>query len=351
LPVPLVILALIFFALFDYHRISAPPYLLPLLNIGILFGGGLAAAALAAWGYRAGGTRAVLLLGGAMLTLGLGSLAAAILVPRGMLNAAVTVYNLGALLAGMLHLVSALEMSLPRLAPPSIPPRYRHVIWLYGGSVLVMALITVLAVQQRLPVFLGPHGSTLIRALILDGAETTLLIAAGLFGVQSRRTGAPFLAWYWSGLALIGLGINAVSLADVGSLLSWVGRLAQMLGQAYLLISLIVVRAPRAPPPSANASASPSAAWSWNTRPCWKPLPKASGSSIPRGSFCWLTGSSPCCSCTPRMRSPVTRWRNSWRRMRRLSCTRSPASNSNGWNFATRAPAAGPTGQKRIPRR
>ncbi|MHB0935430.1 MAG: sensor histidine kinase [Armatimonadota bacterium] len=241
------VLAIIVLLAVNLRGIFEPSYLLPVLNIGFLFGSGVLAAALAAAGYRAGGPRAVLLLGGAMLTFAWGSLAAALLVPLGLINAAVTVYNLGALLTSLLHLVSALEISMPHLAWGSIAPRRRHIFGLYGSSLLLTALLSALAITGRLPVFIGPEGSTLIRGLVLDNAITALLVAACLFGVQARRTAAPFLAWYWSGLALIALGLIAVSLSPVGSSLCWVGRLSQAMGQVYLVASLIVaVRAPRA---------------------------------------------------------------------------------------------------------
>jgi PAS domain S-box-containing protein len=234
-------LVIVILALANLTGKFEPPYLLPILNIGILFGGGLLAAVLAALGYRAGGTRAVLWLGGAMLTFGWGSLFAALLIQQGMTNAGVTVYNLGALLMALLHLASALDISIPRRAHSTTAPRLRHIFALYAGSLLVMAVVTWLSIGSFLPVFFGPDGSTPIRDVVLEVAVGALLVTAGLFIAQRRRATVIFIAWYWSGLILLAIGLIAVAQAAVGSPLGWVGRMAQMFGQAYLVFSLITV--------------------------------------------------------------------------------------------------------------
>ena len=246
-PVPCFTLAVAVLTVVKLHAVFEPWWLLPVLNIGILFGGAVIAASLAAWGYLAGGSRAILQLGSAMLTFGLGSLAAAILLPAGRVNAAVTIYNMGALLAGALHLASALDLSLPRLLPrPSFPARWSLLIW-FGGCTAAMAAITLLSLLQLLPAFMTPAGGTPLRQLVLILTVIAFLVSAILFRLQDRRLALPFLRWYWCGLALIGIGLIAVSLTPVGTPLGWIGRVAQVLGQVYLVISLlVVVRRPQA---------------------------------------------------------------------------------------------------------
>ena len=112
------------------------------------------AAILAGRGYIAGGARTLLFLGCGLLLFGMASVSGSVLVSSGHINAGVTAHNIGALFAGLFHIVGAISISMYFTGAVNQTRRRFHVFGLYFLCALFMAVISALAINNMLPEFI-----------------------------------------------------------------------------------------------------------------------------------------------------------------------------------------------------
>jgi PAS domain S-box-containing protein len=239
---PLVVLAgfLVVALVLQPPVVFEPPWLLPLLNLGFVTVIPGYVALIAAAGYRRHGAPVFLALGTGMVAIALGSgiLPAILLMSHGP-NAAVTVHNVSALLAGMCHLAGVFASPVPVIGGRR---RGQHLLLAYGAMTVAIGVLTLGAAAGVTPQFFVPgQGGTSLREMVL-GAAIVCFAFAGLswFKVwQSNRT-IEFLAWYAIGLELFALGLVAVLTGGVpGTLATWIGRLAQFTAGVYFLAAVM----------------------------------------------------------------------------------------------------------------
>lgn len=236
LPIPVLLIVVLFLGMAGTHAVAEPPYLLPLLNLTFSTGISLVIVTLAARSYRRDPSRAVLLLGCGMLAFGLANAASGVLVPLGRTNAAVTVHNGGVALAGLCQLGSALGALVPR--------RDRRVgrplLVMVGAPTLVVALLAGLtwaALRGVTPAFFGASGPTLLRREVVVAGAAMFGLAAILFRLMNVQARSQFVRWYALGLGLIAVGLVGITGTErVGSPTAWFGRGAQYLGGLYMLL-------------------------------------------------------------------------------------------------------------------
>jgi PAS domain S-box-containing protein len=230
------------FLLYAGGREHESALLLTVLNT--LFGAGISLliAHLAGQSYRRTGAPSHLYLGVGSLTFAIAYLLPGPLMTRAAADA-VTVHNLGVLLAGACFLLSArLAMrDRPDAAPRTAP--LAHLALAAGAPVALMALVLWGTLAHAIPPFLVEgRGMTPLRQVVMGLVVAEFLLAAAWFGVLERRSPSLFLAWYSLGLALLGLGLGAmIPAGNPGTPLGWVGRVGQYLGSLYLLFAVLSV--------------------------------------------------------------------------------------------------------------
>ena len=157
---------------------------------------------------------------------------------------AVTVHNLGVLLAGAGFLLSARRAMREVPEDRGIAPTPLHLAIAVAVPMALMGAVLWGTMTHAIPdFFVEGRGITPLRSAVLATAVAEFLLASLWFGVLQRRSPAPFLLWYSLGLALIGLGLAAIIPAGPpGSALGWIGRGGQYLGSLYLLFAVLSVR-------------------------------------------------------------------------------------------------------------
>jgi PAS domain S-box-containing protein len=189
-----------------------------------------------------------------VLWLGAGSLAFGLSVPLSNLflplfgvNAGVTMHNLGAFIAGALHVIGAF-FAVNHIPPQDVGPRRHSVVrQVFGGVLILMTLIALGAALGRLPpFFIQGQGGTPLRQMIV-GVDVVLFLIAGLVFLRhyaldhAERARSVMIYWYALGLLLISLGLAGILLITAtGTPLNWLGRASQWLGGLYLLVAALV---------------------------------------------------------------------------------------------------------------
>lgn len=84
-------------------------------------------------------------------------------------------------------------------------------------------------------------GPTLLRQVVLGTAVVLFAISSVVFMIIYCTSKSDVLYWYSLALALIAIGLFAVSIQKVvGSPLGWAGRTAQYVGGMYFLITVLI---------------------------------------------------------------------------------------------------------------
>jgi PAS domain S-box-containing protein len=176
---------------------------------------------------------------------------------RGDSNVNVSIFNLAILLAGLCHLAGVILVLRPQR-----PLRARGP-WLAAGSALAVGtlwLVTLAALDHWLPLFFVPgQGGTAVRYTVLTTAIFTFVLSAVLLYAGQRGARRPFASWYAPALLLLAVGLFGVMIQlSLGSAVNWLGRTAQWLGGAYLLVASVAAtresHLPLIPPPRESTS-------------------------------------------------------------------------------------------------
>jgi PAS domain S-box-containing protein len=232
-------LAVYVLALLDLHVVFEPPWLFPIANTLLLSAPSLAVATVAARGYLTSGVPKLLLFGSAAFAYGAGSLIAGWAVgAQGSPNAMLTLHNTAAALGGGMLLAST---ALPLDAALAGPAARRRLALAaaYLGLFAALALLSLATLRGIAPPFFVPGtGFTPLRQATLEFAAVGFAGSAAVVAVRYLAVRAAFLYWHALGAGLVSIGLVAVLLQPaVGSPLGWVGRSAQYLGCAYLLVA------------------------------------------------------------------------------------------------------------------
>ena len=220
-----------------------PPLLFAGLNLLFASAVPFVVAFLAGRAFLAGGSWAALLLGAGMLAFGLGSGIAGTLGSLFGPNVNITAHNVGAFLAGSCHVTGALLTASRSAGARRVRSPGAVLVGCYLAIGLAMGLVTLGAIDGLVPSFFIPGtGNTMLRQVVLGAAVAQLAAAALLFRGVFAESRSAFHTWYAYGLGLVTLGLLAVfSVVRIGSPLSWVGRTAQYLGAAYILVAILTV--------------------------------------------------------------------------------------------------------------
>lgn len=243
LPIP--VLVIVMAAVYQTIKPSVfydPPWLILIGNTLFIAVVSFIVAYIALKNYRGTGSIQVLLLGCGVLVFGIGGVLAAVVrgLPGGA-NLNVTIYNAGALLGAVFHLLAALLL-LAGISPETrVSRRGARVLFGYLGCVFLMGLLTLGSVQGLMPpFFIQGVGPTLLRQQVLGAADILFVFSFLVFMATYLRSKEAFLYWYACALALTAISLTAFFLqSSVGSPLGWVGRFSQYVGGVYFIISLL----------------------------------------------------------------------------------------------------------------
>jgi diguanylate cyclase (GGDEF)-like protein/PAS domain S-box-containing protein len=246
IPIGLITALFIFFIVADVDLRFYTPHVIGILNTVFIFLPCSFVAYVTAISFTRTGSSGFVSIGAGALIFAVASLLKGWLISPAMANVAVTVHNIGALVASILCVVGTIALSRATISRPDDVKKHRRMLWvisIYILSVALTGLIVVLSLKEITPtLFIEGLGSTAMRGGILAAAACLFVVSGALMWnlhIQSRR---EFLYWYSFGLFLIAIGLIAASFAKyVGGPFSWTGRLAQYTGCAYLVISVLII--------------------------------------------------------------------------------------------------------------
>ncbi len=238
--VPFVVLAaiILIFAILDSNVSYESESLLKALNTLFLAILPFVVSIYAAKAYFSYTSSNIFMLGSGTLALGWASLVAGwVMGMPGSPNHTVTVHNIGALLGGTFHSLSALQS----IGFSGSQKNYhRQKVGLIGTYIFIVLFIFTVAVCSLAnlspPFFIKGEGPTLLRQLILGIATVLYSVSAGLFFKIYSDSEVDFFYWYSLALSLIAIGLVAIFLQNsVGSGIGWAGRVAQYIAGFYFL--------------------------------------------------------------------------------------------------------------------
>lgn len=215
-----------------------PPWLRFALDAVFIAGLCLLIAGLCFRSFLRGGVLNVLLLGCGVLAFGLSAFVAGWLIPPPYgPNYAVTTRSLGVLLTSILYFLSALFSAFGF----SMEIRTRRglmAVAAYGTMLLLGMILATEAVHRSLPVFfVVGEGPTVARQVVLSISVTLLITSSALMMTIYAERKSGFLLYCINALLLLGLGVTGVAVGAPGSPLSWLGRVAQYLGNVCLAVA------------------------------------------------------------------------------------------------------------------
>ena len=163
-------------------------------------------------------------------------LVATVLVPVD-LNAGVTAHNTLAWIAAACHLAGVFVLPRPQRQLPGAHVRLAAAV---AATVVAVAVVSGAAYAHLTPVFfVQGSGGTPVRQGVLVSAILMFALSAALLIRDRRGKATSFTYWYSLGLLLIAIGLAAVMLqTSPRSPTAWVGRIAQVIGVAYMLIAI-----------------------------------------------------------------------------------------------------------------
>lgn len=116
-------------------------------------------------------------------------------------------------------------------------------VW-YFVSVIIGVLIGFLVYIDAFPIFFVlREGPTLLRQIVLGMGTLFIAISCLLLYKLYLVNKSKVLYWFFLGLVLTILGLVAIFVQEsVGSVIGWIGRIAQYIAGIYFLIALKKVK-------------------------------------------------------------------------------------------------------------
>jgi len=218
------------------YRLLLP---IPVLNTVFIFAIAALVAYIAARSYTITGSMVILLLGGAALAFGAGSLFKS-WASLG-LDVTMTVDESAALIASILHLVAAtVGTSQQRISNLEFRGKSGIILGYYLGVIACIALVILLVIQGVIPSFHMPgEGSSVLRVVVRRITAILFVAAAVINLITYYKSRTDFYYWYSLGLSLFGFGVFFISQGAVESRVAWLGRTAHYVGGIYFLVAVL----------------------------------------------------------------------------------------------------------------
>jgi PAS domain S-box-containing protein len=246
--VPVVIIAILagFLALIGFRGpVFDPPYLALLLQFVFVFVVSILLAIVSARAYLMSGSLNILLVGIAPLISGVLLMIAQWGVTPSLgstmkPNEAVTMGNIGILIASFLLFIGAILLLIPQ---ERILSGVSRRLVLVGSYVVAFALIigVVLgSIADLFPVFFTTGGSTIWRQAVLTASGALLAVSCVLFGWTYLRSRSPVLYWYSLGLISFGVSlIGIIFTVKIGESVNWCGRLGLYVSGLFFILAVL----------------------------------------------------------------------------------------------------------------
>ena len=242
--IPIFLIVIEILVALGIQTVFEPPYLLLITNtvfVGLI---PLYIAYLSFRTYTAHGRPGVLLIGGGMLAMGMGSILAAMVrsLPDGA-NMNVTVYNT-AFLVGAVFAFAAALANIYYPAGFSDTKKTRTAALMYAAVILFVLVLTGTTVTGLTPrFFIQEIGPTLLRQGVLISAIVVLAVSSVMFYLENTRKKEDFFFWIAISLGLISIGLLAFAQeVVVGGPVGWFGRTAEYAGACFALVAYLGVR-------------------------------------------------------------------------------------------------------------
>jgi len=198
-----------------------------------------------AWGALKTGKVQLVWMGAGVLVLGLAIILAIDTSTLVGTDSGTQIQNIGAFLAGSLHLIGVLMAFFSMgLARPGTWRRVHTLLIGYGAGITVVLLVALMSSARLIPVFFIPGvGGTPLGRLVITMAATLFIVAALVsFSTYITRSRSSFLYFYSLGLALIGRGqLGYAFTVHSGDVMEWIGIIGEWGGSAYFLVGLILI--------------------------------------------------------------------------------------------------------------
>jgi hypothetical protein len=195
---------------------------------------------IAARNFMITGSWYMLWLGGGALAYGVGSLFREWLIGKG-LTTPITIYNIVALIASVIHLTGAtLSMAKMRIPNPELKQKPRIVLYYYLGILTGISLTILLIFRELIPPLYAPDESYVQIKDIVRGIATVFFLASSFIYLRLYyKSRNDFLYFYSLGLVLFAFCLISLSLGAADTRISWLGRVSQYAGNIYLLAAVV----------------------------------------------------------------------------------------------------------------
>jgi hypothetical protein len=218
-----------------------PTLLLPVMNT--LFAGAIpiGVSIIAMRTYLRGGRNSILFMSCGLMTFGLAAILAGWLVggPQGP-NVNVTVYNAGALLGGIFHVLSVFFVLKNKAPAASAVRKKANLILVCSGVFTSLLCITLATMQGITPIFfIQGTGPTFLRQLVCWSAAILYFLSALFLMKTFKQEQRPFYFWYGMALIMISLGLIAACIQpSVGSPMGWLNRAGHYIAGIYAMAAI-----------------------------------------------------------------------------------------------------------------
>ncbi|MHB1483779.1 MAG: PAS domain S-box protein, partial [Saccharofermentanales bacterium] len=233
--------SIIYLVVQNDNRTIESPVLLTILNGIFITSVSLFTAVISTIGYIRSGLWRFLSLSAGSVVFGSTALLAGTLMRTYGANTSITIYNIGALLAAICFSITVFHFG-----TISITEKYPVKRILISFITMILALsiigmIIVFSIRQIFPpFFIQGIGSTPIRQVVLGLVIALMLSTAINVFRDYSETKTNFNFWYSLGLFCMALGFGGVYIMNTsGNLLNWVARLAQYIGNVYVLFAVV----------------------------------------------------------------------------------------------------------------
>ncbi|HCE47007.1 MAG TPA: hypothetical protein DET40_25955 [Lentisphaeria bacterium] len=239
IPIPIFAFIIFAFVMIKPGFVYDPPYLLPALTLIFMVLISLHVAILAGRSYLVEHSASVLFIGCGTLVLGLAGALAVFPFDISSANRVITIYNSGACLAALFHLLGAIT------GFPDKSRIFRGGLTLLSSMYLAIFAITVLLAvgtsMGLMPVFfVDGKGATAWNVAALYASAGMFAASSVMMHIRCARGGSDFLKYYSVGLGLIAVGLIGVSFqVRLGCSINWTSRISQYLGCIYLMVAVI----------------------------------------------------------------------------------------------------------------
>jgi len=235
----LTISLMIIFGLGEDHAFASPVILL-IINAVFLSGIGSVIAVISSRSYVKDGSMSLLLLGMSSAGLGFTALIAGFANFFSM-NVNVTIFNIGATIAGAGQLLSAI-LAQVGCWPTEESTRKRNLLLGYSSILGFLTVVSVMAFLGKTPVFFI-NQPTLTREWVVGASILFFAISAALFGERYFWTKSSAIYWYSLGLTVLAIALVGVEMFQTANAaLNWTARFAMSIASVYFLISVLSVR-------------------------------------------------------------------------------------------------------------